>query len=122
MKGYRTEYKTRVRRVSLTMSNEAYDSFQRIANRDGKPVTTIVHDHALAALSQEPYVAEMVATELASLRYQISNISNNINQLAHYSHVVRQFAEEGALLAELRRLQDVIEAHAKRNLRGFHDH
>ncbi len=122
MKGYRARYKAQHKRVSLTLTNEDYAAFLRIASRDSKPVTTIVHDHAVAALSGEPYVPEMVANELSALRFQIGNISNNINQLAHYSHIVRQFTEEGALLAELRRLQLVIEAHAKRSLRGPDDY
>ncbi len=122
MKGYRARYKAQHKRVSLTLSNEDYAAFSAIATRDGKPVTSIVHEHAIAALSGEPHIPEMVATELTAIRFQIANISNNINQLTHYSHIVRQFTEEGALLAELRRLQDVIEAHAKRSLRGSDDH
>lgn len=122
MKGYRARYKAQHKRVSLTLTNEEYTAFSRIASRDGKPVTSIVHEHAIAALSGDVHVPEMVAAELTAIRFQIANISNNINQLTHYSHIVRQFTEEGALLAELRRLQDVIEAHARRSLRGSNDH
>lgn len=122
MKQYRADYKARMRRVSLTLSHADYAGFERVARRDGKPVTTVVHEHAIAALVDEPYIADAVEKELAALRFQISNISNNINQLTHHSHIVRQFTEEGALLEELRRLQNVIEAHTRKSLRGFDDH
>ena len=122
LKTYRAEYKGRHKRVNLTLSLTDFKRLERLSSRDGKPITTIACDHLMAALDDRPYVPERVAAELTDLKFLLSNIANNINQMAHYSHTVRQFTAEGQLLTEVERLQGLIEAYTRKKLRGTDDH
>jgi hypothetical protein len=122
LKTYRQGYKARAKRVTVTFSNDEYARFARIAQRDEMPVGTLVTACALAALNRTDVQPKAVAQELTDLKFLISNIANNVNQMARHSNTVRAFVEEGALLAELERLQQTIESHTSKSLRGGHDH
>ena len=122
LKAFRADYKGRHKRVNLTLAPAEFELLERLADRDGKAVTTLVHDQLMANLSGLPYVPERVATELSELKFLLANIANNINQMARYSHTVRAFTSEGQLLGEIERLQGVIEAFTRNKLGGGHDH
>lgn len=122
LKSYRADYKGRHKRVNLTLALPDYDRLARLANRDRKPVTTIAYDHLMAALDDRPHIPQAVAAELTELKFLIANVANNINQLAHYSHTVRQFTGEGQLLTELERLQTAIETFTILRLNKRDDH
>ena len=122
LKTYRQGHKARVKRVTVTFSNDEYARFVRVAQRDDMPVGTLVTACALAALDRTDILPKTIAQELSDLKFLITNIANNVNQMARHSNTVRAFVEEGALLAELERLQQVVESHTSKSLRGGHDH
>jgi hypothetical protein len=122
LENYRKDYKSRIKRVSITLTVDEYKRFVRIADRDKQSVTTLVTGYALAALNRTDINPEPIARELAELKFLISNIANNVNQMARHSNTVLAFVEEGALLAELERLQHAIETHTSNAVRAGHDH
>lgn len=48
IKSYRQEYKTRTKRVSITLSNAEYDALEYVAKAEGKKVTALVKEYAFA--------------------------------------------------------------------------
>jgi hypothetical protein len=103
LKNWRMEYEARTKRVNLTLLPREYELM-------------------LAAIDDRPHIPQQIDATLADIRFLISNVANNINQMAHYSHIVRSFNEEDKLLAELKRLQCGIEQFVRDGLRRPDDH
>lgn len=126
-KQYRKQYKSK--RVSVTLSPDEYRLFSRYAKSENTKITTAVKQMALSQLQQQPHIPREIASELTTLRFAIHNIANNVNQMAHYSHTIRNMTmqDEHSLLAHLKQLNDVIESYTKGQLlqpdeRSDHDH
>jgi hypothetical protein len=122
LKNWRMEYEARTKRVNLTLLPREYERLVRVARRDGKAVTAVARELMLAAIDDRPHIPQQIDATLADIRFLISNVANNINQMAHYSHIVRSFNEEDKLLAELKRLQCGIEQFVRDGLRRPDDH
>jgi len=113
IKSYRQEYKTRTKRVSITLSNAEY-----VAKAEGKKVTALVKEYAFASLSGGLAIPTHLQEELKQLSLLIRNIANNVNQIARHSNRVGDLIadDEQSLLSHLKPLEDEIYAYTRREL------
>ncbi len=107
---YREKYKTQAKRVNLTLSKEEYRDFVRAAKSEKKKTSTYIKELALAGLENQAYVPSELQDELKTLRFAIRNIANNVNQIAHYSNIVRSVSTENEnnLLQHIKQLEEAI--------------
>lgn len=105
---YQAEYKERMNRVSITLTNTEYAEIEQRAKAEGVKATTLVKNMALAYHQQSPIIPEPIAEELKELRFLIRNVANNINQIAHYSNTIQRLADENGLLLEIQKMEKTI--------------
>ncbi len=114
-KAYLKQYKKhyQAKRVNLTLSPDEYREFLREAKNT--KLTTYVKNLALAGLHSQTVIPENLETELKTLRFAIRNIANNVNQIAHYSNLVRMVstANENNLLQHIKQLEEAVEEYTK---------
>jgi hypothetical protein len=123
-KEYLKQYKKRyqAKRVNLTLSQDEYRAFSRQAKNT--KVTTYVKKLALAGLHSQTLIPENLEAELKTVRFAIRNIANNINQLSHYSNIIRELSiqDEHNILEYLKQLEQVIEEYIKGQItKSSHD-
>ena len=118
IKSYRQEYKTRTKRVSITLSNAEYDALEYVAKAEGKKVTALVKEYAFASLSDGLAMPTHLQEELKQLSLLVRNIANNVNQIARHSNRVGDLIadDEQSLLTHLKSLENEIYAYTRRKL------
>ncbi len=111
LKQYKKHYKAK--RVNLTLSRDEYRDF--LAQAKNTKITTYVKRLALAGLHSQTMIPEHLETELKTLCFAIRNIANNVNQIAHYSNLVRTVstANENNLLQHIKQLEKAVEEYTK---------
>ncbi len=69
----------------------------------------------MAGLYSQTVIPENLETELKTLRFAIRNIANNVNQIAHYSNLVRSVSttNENNLLQHIKQLEEAVEEYTK---------
>ena len=108
-KQYRNRTKRKFRDVSLRLSTQDYRELKSFADDNGYGMATILREGALAQIRGSHIRASGVEAELKELRFILSTVANNVNQMAHHSNVVRHVVDEGGALAKLRELETLIE-------------
>jgi hypothetical protein len=111
LKQYKKHYKAK--RVNLTLSSDEYRDF--LTQAKNTKITTYVKRLALASLHSQTMIPEHLETELKTLLFAIRNIANNVNQIAHYSNLVRTVstANENNLLQHIKQLEKAVEEYTK---------
>ena len=119
-KQYRQDYKSQVKRVNLTLNKTEYRDFSRAAKADDKRLTPYMKELALAGLYGQARIPNELQEELKTLRFAIRNIANNINQLTHYSHTIRELTSdnENNVLLHLKQLDDVVMQYTRGKILG----
>ena len=117
-KDYREKYKSQVKRVNLTLTRDEYKQFSQAAKTENENVTAFIKALALSSLENRSHMPNDLKQELATLRFAIRNIANNVNQIAHYSNTIRAMtmADENNILQYLKQLEDVIELYSEGQL------
>ncbi len=122
-KAYKRQYYKLNKSLSVTVSNDDYETLKARADELGMKPIPLLRDMAFSVLHDQAFVPELVETELKELRFLILNIANNVNQMAHYSNSVRGMIDDKGLLRELRRLEESISDYTQGRLRKApHDH
>ena len=106
---YRERTKRQYRDVSVRLPISDYRELKSYGQKNGMKLATVLREGALAQIRGAVIKSEGIENELRELRFLISTVANNINQMAHHSNIVRHVVDEGGALAELRELQAIIE-------------
>lgn len=114
-KHYRETYKSQVRRVNLTFSNAEFRKLSSAAQKEKLKPTSFVKQLVMSGLEHQANIPKDIAEELKTLRFAVHNIANNVNQLTHYSHRVRELttSEENNLLQHLKQLDESIKSYTE---------
>lgn len=97
----------KVQSVSLAMAD--YGEIKRYAKGQGLSVSALMREATLHQCRGSQLRSAGIEDELKELKFLISNIANNLNQMAHHSNVVRHVVDEGGALARLQELSQTIE-------------
>ncbi len=114
-KHYREKYKSQVKRVNLTFSNTEFRKLSSAAEKEKLKSTSYVKNLVMSGLENQANIPNDIIEELKTLRFAVHNIANNVNQLTHYSHRVRELtmSEENNLLQHLKQLDESIREYTK---------
>jgi len=121
-KQYRKEYSKRVKYLNVSIPMKTYKEMQDIANKEGVKVSRLFKDMAIAYMQQKTFVPKEVEEELKQLRLLIRNVANNVNQVAHHSHIVNGMINENELLEEIKKLESIVNDYTLKKLRDYNDY
>ena len=106
---YQREYRQRTKRqykdVSVRLPVADYRELKSYGQANGMRLATVLREGALAQIRGANLRSSDVEEELKELRFLLSTIANNVNQMAHHSNVVRHVVDEGGALAKLKELE-----------------
>ncbi len=111
LKQYQKHYKAK--RVNLTLSDKEYQEFSRMAKNT--KIAAYIKSLAVAGLESQTLIPKNIEKELKTLNFAIRNIANNINQLTHYSNIIRELSiqDEHNLSQHLKQLDEVVSNYTK---------
>jgi hypothetical protein len=118
---YRKQYKKDNKRITVTLTNNEYKTFESKAKIEGVKVTELIKNMAIYNLQQKTFVPNSVSEELKGLSFLIRNIANNVNQTAHYSNMIKGLIDEHGLLEHLKKLDDTIKLYTLDKIKKNHD-
>jgi hypothetical protein len=107
-KKYKADYKTRIKRISITLSNSEYKELEKRAKNENVKINTLIKNMAFAYHQKNTIAPEPIKAELQELRFLLRNVANNINQIAHYSNTIQRLADENGLLLEIQKMEQTI--------------
>ena len=116
-RSYRKEYRKSVRYASIALPNEDYERIAGQAARHGLKPAAFMRALILERSEQVAIVPPEIHEELKDLRLLIRNIANNVNQMAHYAHIIRHVDDEQGLFAHLRALEEAVISYTHNRLR-----
>jgi len=108
-KAYRETYNKRVRNVTVTVPLSQYRDFRDYAAEQGLSLSALMRGATDAQIRGAQFRSREVQAELKELKFLVSNIANNVNQMARHSNRVRHVADEGGLLQQLRELERTVD-------------
>lgn len=110
---YQREYRQRTKRqykdVSVRLPVVDYRELKSYGQANGMRLATVLREGALAQIRGTNLRSSGVEEQLKELRFLLSTIANNVNQMAHHSNVVRHVVDEGGALTKLKELEALIE-------------
>jgi hypothetical protein len=121
-KRYRAEYAGRVAYIKVALPIDTFAKLQSRARRDGMRIAPLVRELALTQLEQTAFVSQTVEDKLDAVRWLMSNIANNVNQMARHSNRLRVMVDEEDLLVHLEKLERLVIDYTLDRLKAPSDH
>ena len=121
-KRYRADYAGRVTYINVAFPKAAITGLKARAERDGTRLAPLIRELALSQLEQTAFVSPAVEAKLDRLRWLMSNIANNVNQMARHSNQLRVMVEEEDLLVHLEKLERLVIDYTLDRLKAPRDH
>jgi len=115
-KAYKREYTQKHKNITVSLTLEEYEQFQKIAKNENTKVTTLFRNMAFAYMQQKTFVPFELKEDLTKVGLLIRNIANNVNQIAHNSNRIKSLVDENALLFEIKKLEDAVFDYTKKKL------
>lgn len=108
-KKYRETYNKRVRNVTVTVPMSQYREFHDYASSQGLSLSALMRAATDVQIRSAQLKSAAVESELKELKFLLSNIANNVNQMARHSNRVRHVADEGGLFQKLHELEQTLD-------------
>ena len=121
-KRYRAEYADRVRYINVAFARADLARIEARAAGDGTRVAPLVRELTLAQLDGTAFVSKTMEGKVDQLRWLMSNIANNVNQMARHSNRLRVMVEEDELLVQLEKLEQLVIDYTLDRLKASRDH
>lgn len=107
-RAYRAKTKGTRTVVSVAMNEDDHADILSFAKTNGMPVSTLLREATLHQARQSQLQSPAVADELKELGFLLSNIANNMNQIAHHSNRVKHVVDENGVLERFMELDKLI--------------
>lgn len=107
-KAYRAKNHAARKVVSVSLSADDHRDIARYAKGQGLSVSALLREATLHQCRGSQLASPGVQDELRQLRFLLSNIANNMNQMAHHSNRLRHVVDENAPLTNLAELDGLI--------------
>jgi hypothetical protein len=114
---YNREYQERTHRIAVTLTPTEYRELTARAKAEGVRTTTLVKNMAIAYHHGQNIMPDSVRVELQELRFLLRNVTNNINQIAHHSNIIRSLVDENGLLLEIQKMEQMIHDFVNKKLK-----
>lgn len=90
------------------MTPDDHRELSRFADTHGMSLSAILREASLQQSRVAQLQSPRVAEELKELRFLLSNIANNMNQIAHHSNRVKHVIDENGVLERFMELDQAI--------------
>ena len=121
-KEYRKKYAKRVKYLNVSIPMKTYKEMQAIATKEDVKVSKLFKDMAIAYMQQKTFVPKEIDEELKQVKLLIRNVANNINQVAHHSHIIEGMVNENELLGEIKKLESIVNDYTLKRLKDYNDY
>ena len=108
LRAYRTAYRARHRRVSVSLTGEEYARIEQAAKAQKERPTTYLKTAAFAYLNKGYSPPPELVERLDTLVFLLRNVATNINQIARASNEIHAVLDRDQVFAELARLEQVL--------------
>ena len=105
---YRAKTKAARKVVSVSMTLDDHRELSRFADTHDMSLSAILREASLQQSRLAQLQSPRVADELKELRFLLSNIANNMNQIAHHSNRVKHVVDENGVLERFMQLDKLI--------------
>lgn len=120
-RNYWQRYKQKNRRVYGTLSKDEYAEIAAIAQQNGRSVWGEVWHESHAYRRQQFVPSREIERRIEALYGAMRQIGNNLNQIAHAQNIVGKMRQGTRVIAEVSRLEQVIEDFVSRPWRVSND-
>ena len=117
---YRQKAKTKQSFVTVAMSPEEHREIRCYAQDQGFSASTLLREATLHQLRGTQMRSQAIEEELRQLRFAVSAIGNNLNQLARHSNQIKHVVDEASVLRLFKDFhsmaQDLADTHLKEKI------
>lgn len=90
--------------VSVSMSSAEHKDLLKYASSQKFSMSELLREASLHQLRNARLKSSALEEEIRELKFLISNIANNVNQMAHHSNRLRKVMDENSVLERLQEL------------------
>lgn len=113
-KKYNKEVRKKLKDVHIYLTQDEYDFFNQIAEKQEIKVSKLIKTMALSQAGKTFYLPKEIQEKLTEFVFLIRNIANNVNQIARHSNTVKSLVDENGLLSYLRNLENTVKEYVKK--------
>lgn len=113
-KKYNQEKRKNLKDVHIYLTDDEYNYFEKVAEKEGLKVATIIKMMALIQAEKTYYLPKEIQENLNEFVFLIRNIANNINQIARHSNTIKALTDEHGLLSWLKQLEEAVKEYVKK--------
>lgn len=107
-KQYRVKTKGRIKNATVGLPIDQHTEFKAEAEKHGMQLAPFMRLCTELQVRGSRLKSPDVAEELRELRFLVSNISNNVNQMARHSNRLKTVVDENEVFGRLKELDDLI--------------
>ena len=94
--------------VSVSMSAQEHRDLQKYAKSQKFSMSKLLREASLHQMRGSGLKSPALEEEVRELKFLVSNIANNVNQMAHHSNRLRSVMDENAVLDSLHELDQLV--------------
>ena len=113
-KKYNNEKRKQLKDVHIYLTQEQYNYFEKVAEKEDLTVTSLIRAMALLQAEKIYYLPKEIQEKLNEFVFLIRNIANNVNQIARHSNTIKALTDEHGLLKYLQRLETEVKEYVKK--------
>ena len=111
-KEYQREYRAKHRKtrkeVSVSLPILLHREFSSFAKKQNMSLAALMRDATDLQVRNAALKSQAVEAELRELRFLISNIANNVNQMARHSNRLKHVTDENEVFQKLHELEQLV--------------
>ena len=90
--------------ISVSVSSDEHRDLQKYARSQKFSLSELLREASLHQLRNAHLKSPELEEEIRELKFLISNIANNVNQMAHHSNRLKKVMDENSVLKRLQEL------------------
>lgn len=105
---YRAKHKKTRKEVSVSLPISLHREFSGFAKKQNMSLAGLMREATDLQIRGVAFKSQAVEAELKELRFLISNIANNVNQMARHSNRIKQVTDENEVFQKLHELDQLV--------------
>jgi len=105
---YRAKHRKTRKEVSVSLPISLHREFSGFAKKQNMSLAGLMREATDLQIRGVALKSQAVEAELKELRFLISNIANNVNQMARHSNRLKQVTDENEVFQKLHELEQLV--------------
>lgn len=105
---YRAKHRKTRKEVSVSLPISLHREFSSFAKKQNMSLARLMREATDLQIRGAAFKSQAVEVELKELRFLISNIANNVNQMARHSNRIKQVTDENEVFQKLHDLEQLV--------------